>query len=102
MNYKKFLKYLVIIGIIFSFIGFGFDVYFKNKEINKLKEQIKIEEKNTEDCYNIMTNKNTDIIELEKQLEKKDKIIQNNQSKIEELKSQNKKLANEVSTLKKN
>ena len=102
MNYKKFLKYLVIIGIIFSFIGLGFDVYFKNKELNKLKEQIKIEEKNTEDCYNIMTNKNTDIIELEKQLEKKDKIIQNNQSKIEELKSQNKKLANEVSTLKKN
>lgn len=99
---KKIIKYILIIGIIFSFAGFGFDIYTRNKKIDRLKEQIEIKEKNTDDCYNIMADKNAYIIQLEQQVEEKDKTIQDSQSKIEELENKNKQLSNELTTLKKN
>ena len=101
-KYKKIIQFILIIILAGAIFFFGFDLYKRNKEINRLKEQVEQKEKNSEDCYNIMTEKNAYIIELEQQIAEKDKTIQDNQSKIEELETKNKQLSNEVTTLKKN
>lgn len=101
-KYKKTIQFILIIILTGAIFFFGFDLYKRNKEINRLKEQVEQKEKNSEDCYNTMTEKNAYIIELEQQIAEKDKTIQDNQSKIEELETKNKQLSNEVTTLKKN
>lgn len=102
MNKKNILKYLLYIILPILFFSLLFKNYINNEQIKKTNNQIEQEKQQVKNCYNLMTEKNLNILELEKEIEEKDKIIQNNNLKIEELESKNKQLTNENNNLKKN